>query len=466
VISPALPSLPPAAAPPLAVEQHSLAHLLRQLFAALDARNVRYCVLHSWEHLPTELASDLDFAVHADDRPLLPAVLNALIEDGYLPLQVRNYAVGGYRFDLGWFEADSLRIAGLDFIFDYRYAGLILASSRELTRDRVRNSECWVASPAVEFRYLLLKKTLKRKVNAHQEQRLRGLLQTLGVSSAEAVIAKDFGQPLSRDIVDAIPRDSIRPLLPRMLHELRKRRAFLAPWNIVRYALPEAHRLLRRWLHPTGFMVVLLGPDGVGKDTVLAGLQSDLVPAFKGSHYFHWRPGFLWKIKNMGKPVLDPHSHPSRDPVSSIFYLTAFQLDYWFGYIFRVRPQLVRSGFVIFNRYLPDMLVDQQRYRYAGPRKLLETFVKILPGRPFYVVLDAGAECIFQRKSELPVEELQRQRAAYRDLQQNLENVAIADATPAPQIVKNSVTRLVCRELTVRNFQRYPEWLRSAEARG
>ena len=45
----------------------SNADFLGCLFASLDASNVRYCVLHSWEDLPDHLPSDLDLAVHPDD---------------------------------------------------------------------------------------------------------------------------------------------------------------------------------------------------------------------------------------------------------------------------------------------------------------------------------------------------------------------------------------------------------------
>ena len=60
-------------------------------------------------------------------------------------------------------------------------------------------------------------------------------------------------------------------------------------------------------------------------------------------------------------------------------YLSAFFLDHWVGYIFKVRPALGRSNFVIFDRYFHDVLVDPRRYRYGGP----SWYAKFLARMPF-----------------------------------------------------------------------------------
>src|SRR5271154_1419769 len=56
-------------------EGQSTADFLRQLFRLLNEFSVRYCVIHSWEGLPEHLPSDLDLAVHPDDKALIISII-------------------------------------------------------------------------------------------------------------------------------------------------------------------------------------------------------------------------------------------------------------------------------------------------------------------------------------------------------------------------------------------------------
>src|SRR5437868_14741092 len=129
---------------------------LRGFFQLLNAGQVRYCVLHGWRDLPDVLVSDLDLVIDPADRNVLPAVFGALRDRGYLPVQVRNYAVEGFRIDFAWLNGATTRFIGVDFIFEYRYAGLILAPADFLLKDRAWDVRgFWTASPRVEFSYVL-----------------------------------------------------------------------------------------------------------------------------------------------------------------------------------------------------------------------------------------------------------------------------------------------------------------------
>src|ERR1700676_1626998 len=99
--------------------------LLCLLFAELDARRLRYCVLHSYEKLPEGLTSDLDIAVASGDFPRLSDVLVALEARGYHAVQCLNYAVGGYYFVFAWTEDSSVRTVAIDFITEHREGKLI-----------------------------------------------------------------------------------------------------------------------------------------------------------------------------------------------------------------------------------------------------------------------------------------------------------------------------------------------------
>lgn len=186
---------------------HSLSHFLRLLFRLLDEQQIRYCVLHAWEGLPDALPSDLDLAVHPRDRAKLPSVFRGLLHEGYQPVQHRHHA-GGRRFDFVWFEPEGMRSAGIDVTHEYREHGMILWRGEELVWNRQQFKGLWVALPAVEFAYILAKKTLKGSLTQHQAERLKALVNELGEPQAQKIAAELFGDRWKERVVEACANGS------------------------------------------------------------------------------------------------------------------------------------------------------------------------------------------------------------------------------------------------------------------
>jgi thymidylate kinase len=180
------------------------------------------------------------------------------------------------------------------------------------------------------------------------------------------------------------------------------------------YRIKEFVRKISRNLHPTGLMVVCLGPDGAGKSTALSAMKEGLEKAFRRTAQFHLRPKMLKGTAAASQFVADPHGKPNRGILTSILKVIYFCLDYWVSYFARLRPMLVRSTFVLFDRYFYDLQVDQRRYRYSGPTWLVRMLSHLVPAPDLVLVFDAPADQIHARKQELPLEELSRQRELYR----------------------------------------------------
>ena len=89
-------------------------------------------MLHSFENLPREVLSDLDIAVHPDDRPKLAVVFRHLSEKGYRPIQCLNYAVGAFYFVFFWFEGSALQSVAVDVAFEHRRNGVMLSFGKDL----------------------------------------------------------------------------------------------------------------------------------------------------------------------------------------------------------------------------------------------------------------------------------------------------------------------------------------------
>jgi thymidylate kinase len=166
---------------------------------------------------------------------------------------------------------------------------------------------------------------------------------------------------------------------------------------------------------PRGMCIVMMGPDGVGKSTMRVHLLQRLGPLFRNTKSYHFRPRVIGRI-GPGRPIQQPHSMKPRGRISSVLYLLVIFVDYWLGYMLHIRPLLKDSSLIVLDRYFVDILIDPVRYRYGGPMWLAHCLQWLIPPRDvFFLVLDADEHVIYSRKTELPFNEVVRQRQAYVD---------------------------------------------------
>lgn len=436
----------------------SCSDFLRRLFQYLDASETRYCVLHSWKNLPDELSSDLDIAVHPHDRDRLAVAFRHLSDDGFAPIQLINHNVNGYYFVFCWHAGNTLGSIAVDVIFEHRRRGLISDGGAQVTSTRERYREFWVASPATEFSYLLLKKASKGKVKPEQADRLRDLVVLLGCSRAEKIAGESFPVKWSQRLVKACLDGTLPGVLPKVQNLSWGTAITRKPLKLLKYLAGEVGRTLRRWKTPNGILVAILGPDGVGKSSVIASLHDQIGAAFWGERYFHWRPQFFAPRK-ASAPVTNPHSKAPRGPLVSSLYLTAFLLDYLLGYAFVLRQLKPRSYLLLFDRYFYDVLVDPKRIRFGGPPWLARLYSRLVPSPDLVLILDADTKTILARKTEVPLDEVNRQREAYRRLPVEPSRLRIINTNETRDAVSYQVATAVAEHMAHRFVAVHPEWL-------
>jgi thymidylate kinase len=435
------------------------ATFLRALFLLFDEHAVRYCVLHSWESLTHEVLSDVDIAVHPEDRAKLPAIFRRLQDSGYLLMQCLHYSVSSFYFVFCWLEGASLRCLPLDCIFEHWRSGLSVPSIKEAIADRERAGDFWIPSRPHQFVYLLAKQTWKGKSSDARAQRLKELVESIGRAQAEQIAGEIFLGKWNQRLVAACLASSLPGTLEQARNQLWIAAVVRHPVRLGRYLWEQTRRLAHRWLRPTGLLITVIGPDGSGKDTVIDGMSQELQRGFRSTAFYHWRPNIILPRKP-APPVTDPHAIPPRGPFLSSLFLLGFVLDYWIGYAFRIRPYLTRGTLVIFDRYFYDVIVDPKRARFAGPAWLANLLARLVPSPDLTVLLDADAELMFARKGELSVEELQRQRHAYRDLE---VGAAARQIVRTDQEIDKSIgeaTAAVVQFMHQRLESRNEEWLR------
>ncbi|MGB8801261.1 MAG: hypothetical protein WCC97_11270 [Candidatus Acidiferrales bacterium] len=388
---------------------------MRKLFRLLNEFGVRYCVIHSWEELPGSLHSDLDLAVHPEDKVRITSIIEELKCSNYFAYQWTNYITESHALFFYWTSGWTLKTVEVDIMFEHRRAGMILASGQDFVAGRIRHGDFWIASPAMEFPYLLAKKAWKGKVSFCQSLRLKQLVERLGRETAEQIAGTIFREDLKTRIVEACANGSIDEVFSRLNGKVWQTSPLRHPLKTIRYWAGECQRAIWRTAHPSGVLLAVLGPDGVGKSTVMEGLAEEFISPLRRRHLFHWRPQVLAKRKD-NRPVTDPHGQTPRGALISMAYLSVFFADCWAGYLFRVKVALVRSGFVQFDRYFHDVLVDPRRYRYGGPKWYAKFLSRLIPEPDLVILLDANEDLILARKAELPRAEIQRQRRAYAEL--------------------------------------------------
>jgi thymidylate kinase len=423
------------------------------LFSALDSNQVRYCVLHSWEELPEKLSGDLDIAVHPGDKRKLALVFGLLRDQNYTLVQAINYFAGARCFVFLWFERAVINSVAVDVIFEHQRGALIVPSIEELVSGRRRHGPFWIPVPQAEFVYLLAKKAWKgMAAPTTRVRRLRMLVQQLGRPTAERLAGQLFRRKLDIRVVEACAGGRVNGVLAQIKTQAWKTSLVRNPLRLIADLFSDAMRCIRRWQQLTGLFVVVLGPDGAGKSTLIGNVVQAVGPAFGRYRVFHWRPMLLWRRKTTGDTT-QPHSRPPHLSWWSSARLVAHLLDYWFGYWLVIRPLLARAGLVFFDRYFDDVLIDPKRYRYGGPLWFARILRPLIPQPDLILVLDATEEAVLSRKQELAPEEVRRQRRLYANCMNGISGTRVIDATgPASRVTAEAGSAIV--EYLSQRFER------------
>ncbi|MBI3897913.1 MAG: thymidylate kinase-like protein [Gammaproteobacteria bacterium] len=424
------------------MNEHSSAQLFLALFRFLEEHGIAYCVMGDSRDFPHVIASDVDIVIAPDCLPSLAGRLQTFCaRHEWRVVQCLSHEHNAHYFVLSRIDVDGGPIyLAVDFCGDYYRHGRLfltaqqLLSERTAARDRVgRARGFFVAAPADEFIYYLMKRVDKQQLDechashlsAQWRQDSQGARCQLkyfwdsATDVAELACAAESGDWSALSV--SLPR--LRKALQRQLRQS------------ARATFAEFKRRWARLAQPTGLLLVVLGPDGSGKSSLIQQLSSVLQPAFRRVEIFHLRPR-LFQRAAAAIPVTQPQAQPPHAWLVSLIKPIYFLADYGLGYLLKIRPRLVRSGLVVFDRYYHDLLVDPRRYRYRASMRWPRSIGRQIPSPDLWLVLDVPAEVAQARKSEVTFAESARQRAAYRDLAARLDNAVLLNAArPLAEVV-------------------------------
>lgn len=187
--------------------------------------------------------------------------------------------------------------------------------------------------------------------------------------------------------------------------------------------------------------VVVVGPDGSGKSAIVAELVARLGGPDHVVH-LHGRATNLPRASRADEAVVEPHRRPPYRGPFALAKLAWLFVDTLLTWRLTVPRALERGLDVVVERGWWDTVVDPRRYRVTDARLALR-LARFVPRPDLHVVLDGPAEVFRARKTELPIEEIERQLRLWRRVLPDAPGVLRLDAThPVGDLVDEIVAAL------------------------
>ena len=394
------------------------APFLREFFAALNERGVRYAVLRNSETLPDSLGgSDLDMQVRHDQVPEALGLLSDVAESYGGCVMARMRAPHFVQTELMG-RRDGVWWGCCVDVFDGVYVQSVLPIAGDgVLECRVDNGHGVWTLPHDVGHYLGFVKELL--IAGKRSDRYEA-------GAKRAVAANLDGFVLS---------ESCRTFIRKTLAEgYATARAFVNSWKLslalrhpiyfFRNSLGFSLSRLVRYFRPCGKMIVVMGTDGAGKTTVLEAILPVIrTMNHNGTVVHHLKPDLLPPLGRLrgvryesGHVCTTPHASRPSGFAFSLVRVSYLLLDYIFGYWLKVRVRLAKTpiAYWIFDRYAYDLLIDPRRFRVKLPQFIIKVFLFFIPRPDLILCLGGEPEKIYARKPETSLEEVRRQVAALR----------------------------------------------------
>lgn len=441
-----------------ASENETKAMLFVIFLSLLQRAEIPYAILSNYFDYPEYIHSDIDLVVPEPARKsILPLVQQTCNESDARLLQVSEYHnTSAWSCFIATLVDQSPVHLRLDICSDdHSRSKLLLPWEFMLAGRRRYLDKFYVPAPERSLIHYLLKRIEKKSIESQQLRAMNRWFLSVP-EEAETMLARYW--PLDyAEIAKSIATQTI-PTKDRIERWSRNVRLADAHQTVSARGIQsvrEVRRLVRRTMRPLGFMMCFMGPDGCGKTTAIALAKRALVPAFRQSAEFHLLPRLVNRVSHSNEDTSRPHDKQARGTAASVAKVFLWFVDLSFGYWLRLRPKMVRSCLVVFDRYIHDLQIDRVRYRYGGPEWWARLWAKLSPQPDLWVLLDAPAETIWKRKPELSVEEIDRQRRLYRQLLAGKPNCIVVDSAQSPDAVNAEICQEVFRRLEARTAKRF-----------
>ncbi len=419
--------------------------MIFKLFDYLKINNCDFCIINGYKDIVEEIDtnSDIDILLRKHKFKNIETILeNFCIEQNLKIVQVLHHDL--WAKNIFFFNPLDGNYLNLDLYGELSRKEQIFFDEEDIFISLDTYENIPILSSEKEFINYLIKKLDKNDLSKENIIHLSSLFLKNKVQCKDSL--KKFFPKRYNLIVEAFQNDNFQ--------DIQKYRDEVIEdfYNNIKYSkqknLLDLSRTIKRILNPTGLTISFLGPDGAGKSTVIDTLIQTRLP-FRRDDYFHLKPVITKKSSSIGEMVIDPHKYPPYSQVKSYIKLLYFVCQYSFGWLKNISKLKIKSSLVIFDRYFDDMLVDNRRYRYGGNLTVAKVARFFIPKPDLYFILTTDAKVIYERKQEVPFEELKRQIKGYRALADGKRYFNI-DVNRTPEEIVKEIIQIMMEKMNER----------------
>ncbi|WP_050698565.1 hypothetical protein [Anaeromassilibacillus senegalensis] len=431
--------------------------LLEQVFTIINDSGLNYCIQNKYEMMPEEIPSDIDMMYKDADEKFLDALIIKIAKETKL-LVTQKILQGFYEYTYILTPATPTERFQLQLDF-YRAISRKDFPNVMPAEDMLENRrfyKCfYVPDYFDELKYMWIRRTIKHDMNEEHLQIARDLFQREPERYSEK-LRLVFGEEASTLILNILHSGNVKDfyqnyeVFQRSVRKISDQNYHLKT-RISNWAFQVGKVIPKRVFYTSGISVAFLSPDGGGKSTVISSVSKTVCGSFYGIEQIYFRPHLL---KNLGhyNPLHpsdeaesnpDPHGKELNNPLKSMLRYFYYNMDYLLGTWCKVLPLKIRKKLVLFDRYYYDYYVDLKRYQYRLPKWFPKAFAWSIPKPNLVFILDAPAEVLYERKQELPLNELARQRLEYQKVAKSLPNAHLIDATKPVEEVTGEITEII-----------------------
>ena len=394
----------------MTMQLHS--QFLESLFRKFNAANILYCITRNYDALPEVILDDIDILIDIDHLLDIDRIIKSATGNDFLLIKRvnRNYHIQYYitsdkELKKSIKESRAAEIIELDFVYELQWKGIPYLKAKEVLCHRVPYKDFYILDRHhhivhVMYHALLDKNFIKQEyaliIKSGFEAHNKNVMQSLSPL---------LGSRLCEQLAQVVQAGDEQKILS--LRSLALFRLILHPVRFTRLTIFVTRKYLRiskAILSPPGVLITAVGPDGVGKTTLLARCRLALSNSYdpEVDIYMGWKE-FILPSKRILLALLKLSSNRSKNKevaqdeesmqradepekpswthnISVVHYFA----DLMARYVIKIRPVLARGGLATCDRYFYDVLTQNVWLTNSGVSRWL--LIKLSPSPTLTII--------------------------------------------------------------------------------